>query len=271
MAIDLDLLYKAISFVEDPKDEAVEAAALIMLQMTRKQILYRNIMVRPKYMKNTLIYELKKCIALRKEQLTDVQKKQLAEMLGKTPVPEEKKEEAEGDDADDADKDAKLIKSVGSIVEKEIPGQRKDHNELPDDVKGWLEGSKERWFHMKELHNTLQQMDAAPAEERAPYTQELRRLYAEYRKCLNDYDAWKPAEVPAEPAPVNIAQKVATARKYLSDNREKLAAAIQANDEKKVETLRAKMQERIRTILDAELGFDEKIKEELISLGLNFD
>ena len=278
MAIDVKLLIKAMQFVKNPLDEEIEAAALALLKMNRNQVLYRNIITRPVYMKKTLIYNLKKCIDVRVPLLTKAEAKEVTDALNP--------EEAEGDNDDDdndnnmppapvptEDKKSPEERLEGAVNEalKNQPGVRKDHETLPDTVKEWYEGSKKRWFELKQLHDTLQTMDDAEPSERAAYTIALRKKFGEYRKCLNDYDHFDAKKPVPEPPAVNIAQKVATARKYLSDNREKLAAAIEAKDDQKVAVLREKMQERITLILHEGLGFDPQIKEALTNLGLNFD
>ena len=100
---------------------------------------------------------------------------------------------------------------------------------------------------------------------------------SKYRKNLADYDAYlkektfpKDDEVEDKTEdPVELATKINNSRKYISSNKDKLAALIE-KDQEKAEALRAKMQERVDTIQSAGVAFTPDQQTELESLGIIF-
>ena len=87
----------------------------------------------------------------------------------------------------------------------------------------------------------------------------------------NAYDTWSAVAAgsvtePAATAPLPTAQELQAARKYLSSNKPKLAAA----EGDAANALRKKMQQRVSLLLSAGQGFEPAYQSELEALGLLF-
>lgn len=77
-------------------------------------------------------------------------------------------------------------------------------------------------------------------------------------------------EEPKELEPADIAKKVQAARKYISDNKKKLAELKEAEDfpNEKYDALRAKVQERFDFLIESGNSVSEEQVAELKELGI---
>lgn len=260
MIMDNKFTEKVQQWLNTPASERdIEAGAMLLLQLNRNRILYNNIVRKPQRFMAKLEYELRKYLKIRLDGYT-VQ--QVAQM------------------------EREVIPAVALTLDKGVPaepstdeeettryiGRREDHDALPEDIQALYERNGEVYAKLKETFETLKCMENAQACDRYEYLKVLRELDDEYRSNWEKYDHFDPsAATSTEGENQSSGQKVSAARKYLSSNKEKLASAIEAGDEKKADELRAKMQERIAIILADGGDFDASYKETLEGLGLTFD
>ena len=123
---------------------------------------------------------------------------------------------------------------------------------------------------MKQLYETLKNMENEQPCDRHEYLSILVSLDEQYRANWAEYDSWQPSDASQEEPKKNdapaTAKKISAARKYLSLNRPKLAELTgEAHD-----VLLAKMQRRVDLILSAGESFDPTYQAELAELGLTF-
>lgn len=114
-------------------------------------------------------------------------------------------------------------------------GRRIDHEQLAPEVQSIVEENARRYEHMRTLYNRLVSMaDAEPCDRHEDILQ-LDRLYKAWGEAWSVYDAAKPveetdcdaaqpqeADCDREPSPLETAQKVAAAKRYLQKHRKKL-------------------------------------------------
>ena len=246
-----------------PREERdVPAGASLLLQLNRNKFLYSRILLRPERMHDKLEYELNKHLRIRLDGMTvhDVAEldRQLipavAQLLETSPhAPAETAEDAANSEADETKK-----------------GIRPDHDDLPAEIQQLYTVNGMLYQKMKQLFEQLKEMEGAPPCDRFEYLQQLRDLDVRYRQNWEKYDAYRPEDAKDEATAQNPAKEVAAARKFLSSNKPRLAAALEASDDETAAALREEMQQRIALILRADGGFAPKFRAELEALGLSF-
>lgn len=236
-----------------PREERdVPAGASLLLQLNRNNFLYSRILLRPERMHDKLEYELNKHLRIRLDGMTV---------------------------HDVAELDRQLIPAVAQLL-RMLPtataedaakkGLRPDHDTLPEEIQQLYTVNGMLYQKMKQLFEQLKEMEGAPPCDRFEYLQQLRGLDVRYRQNWETYDAFRfEAPTGESPAP-NPAKEVAAARKFLSTNKPRLAAALEASDDETAAALREEMQQRIALILRADGGFAPKFQAELEELGLSF-
>lgn len=252
---------KIQQWLDTPSSErSIEEGAALLLKLNRNRILYSNIMRHPERFMGKLEYELRKHLKIRLDRYTIQAVVQMErEVMPAVALTLDKGVPAEPS-------------SEEEDTQKHYIGRREDHDELPEDIQALYIRNGEVYAKLKETFETLKQMEGSPACDRYEYLKVLRELDDEYRGNWEKYDHFDPsAPTSTEGEQQSSGQKVSAARKYLSSNKEKLALAIEAGDEKKAAELRAKMQERIAIILADGGDFDASYKETLEGLGLTFD
>lgn len=246
-----------------PREERdVPAGASLLLQLNRNKFLYSRILLRPERMHDKLEYELNKHLRIRLDGMTvhDVAEldRQLipavAQLLETSPhAPAETAEDAANSEADETKK-----------------GIRPDHDDLPAEIQQLYTDNGPLYQKMKQLFEQLKEMEDALPCDRFEYLQQLRDLDVRYRQNWEKYDAYRPEDAKDEATAQNPAKEVAAARKFLSSNKPRLAAALEASDDETAAALREEMQQRIALILRADGGFAPKFQAELEDLGLSF-
>lgn len=239
-----------------PREERdVPAGASLLLQLNRNKFLYSRILLRPERMHDKLEYELNKHLRIRLDGMTV---------------------------HDVAELDRQLIPAVAQLLETSPhapaataedaakKGIRPDHDDLPAEIQQLYTDNGLLYQKMKQLFEQLKEMEDALPCDRFEYLQQLRDLDVRYRQNWETYDAYRfEAPTGESPAP-NPAKEVAAARKFLSTNKPRLAAALEASDDETAAALREEMQQRIALILRADGGFAPKFRAELEALGLSF-
>ena len=241
-------------WLNSPQEQrSLEQGAEMLLRLNRNRYMNAQILRRANFAK--LEYELRKHLKIRLEGLTTREVAlmeqnhlpRISEMLEAQPVI-------------DADADH----NAGNFS-----GRREDHDELPEDIQALYERNGEIYFKMKQIFETLKGMEDATPCDRHEYLLQLIELDKEYRENWNAYDTWSAVAAgsakDAEQAPTP--NQLQAARKYLSENKPKLAEA----EGDAADTLRSKMQQRVQLLVTAGQSFDPDYKSELESLGLVFE
>jgi len=118
-------------------------------------------------------------------------------------------------------------------------------------------------------------MEHATACDRYEYLKQLDESEKRYRANMQAYDSFVPGTASGEDEkqdkveddPATIAKKVGAARKYLSDNKKKLAD-FKDSDAKKYLALLAKVQERYDYLISTGNAIEAEQVNELAALGL---
>lgn len=255
--MDNNLTLKIQEWLDTPVSERnVPAGAELLLKLNRNRILYHNIIHRGERMMGKLEYELKKYLRMR------IDNKTVADVVRL---------------------EKEILPKVQKFVEEEEPankaehaGKRVDHDELPPEIQALWDENFEQYAKVKALFEELKAMANMEPCDRYEKLKLLDEAESKYRKNLADYDAYRKSEDNQEDDspfktedPVELAIRINNSRKYVSSNKDKLAALIE-KDQEKAEALRAKMQERVDTIQSAGVAFTLDQQTELESLGIIF-
>lgn len=258
-----DLTEEIKKLIELPKEDVrIEDAALLLLKITRNKIMYNNLIRRNAVGK--ALYELQKHYnsRMRNHEISVVPEMETkaAEIAKNTPE----------------------IESEEQIEEKVTKGKRKDHEELPDEVKALYFENFNNLRRMRKLHEQLKLMvDNSPCD-RFPFLSELLTLDTKLRKNWELYDSYKTGDsldafIQFEETEKKTTKdikdkieivdpkKVSSARKYLSSNKKK----VKDFEGEKKDQLLAKMQERLDYLRDTGSGVSDKQLTEYKELGLN--
>ena len=245
------------------KEIDLEKAALLLLQFNRNKILYDNITKRKLYAK--LKYEARKTFDL------------FCARLG---INSDSFEEDPGAVMEEQEKRFQAIPPVEEL--EKTRGIRADHNALPENIRLLFTQNSELYLRMRKLHEALKTMDGAKPCDRFPYFKEFLELDDTVVKNWEMYDAYKLEteintdgdknvtvnKMMAETTQNIDAKRISANRKYISDNKEKLAK-LSAENSPKAEALRVKMQERVTELLTANAGMSDEQLTDLAKLGIN--
>lgn len=243
-------------------DKDIPAGASLLLRMNRNRILYTNILARPQKMLPKLKYELNKHLKYR------IDNKTLEDVvnMNRTVIPSAEE----------------ILKSAPVIdAEKEAPqdaavakGKREDHDSLPNGIKQLWDDNIEIFYKIKQLFETLKTMESKQPCDRYEYLKQLDELDKKYRANMYAYDSFTasdsiPAHVddPDDKDPADLVKKINAARKYLSENKSKLAELKEA-DPDKYTALLAKVQARYEFLNENGQTVDADQLDALTALGL---
>lgn len=247
-------------YLTTPREERdYERGALLLLQLNRNRFMHAQLLRRKNWDK--LEYELKKHLNIRLEGLTtrevqEMEKRELPRirlsMEARRPI----------------------LSTDKDFTGGTYKGRREDHDNLPAEVQALYERNADLYFKMKQTFETLKTMEDQTACDRHELLTILVGLDKEYRQNWNAYDTFgneaaDPASETGEAEAQTTAtpQQVNAARKYLSQNKTKVATL----EGEAAETLLAKMQQRVNLLLSAGQTFAKEQQEELAALGLIFD
>jgi hypothetical protein len=253
----MDELTGKIKEVLDTSNERIdmEAAALLLLKLNRNRILHENILRRKNVEK--LKYELRKIYDYRLLEDAAKESKELekeAVKIVEQTFPKEEKRQA-----------------------AETKGMRPDHEQIPDEIRAKYMENLNIYPQMRKLHEQLKLMNNALPCDRYPFLKELKELDEKLRTNWDEYDAFvivaeekrneeKQDENP--PATLPDIKEISAARKYLSDNKAKLAELRTEKDQSKYLELLEKMQKRLDLLLKCNAGISDEQLAELKGLGL---
>ena len=242
-------------WLDSPQEQrSLEQGAEMLLRLNRNRYMHAQILRRRNFAK--LEYELQKHLRIRLEGLTT---REVA-LMEQEALPKIEESLALGQPLPNTEE-----------AQPTIRGRRADHDTLPADLQALYERNGEIYFKMKQLFETLKGMEDATPCDRHELLAQLVAYDKEYRDNWNAYDTWSAVAAgsvtePAATAPLPTAQELQAARKYLSSNRPKLAAA----EGDAANALRGKMQQRVSLLLSAGQGFEPAYQSELEALGLLF-
>ena len=244
-------------WLDSPQEQrSLEQGAEMLLRLNRNRYMHAQILRRRNFAK--LEYELQKHLRIRLEGLTT---REVA-LMEQEALPKIEESLAQGQPTISTDNDQ---------PEGVFRGRRADHDTLPADLQALYERNGEIYFKMKQLFETLKGMEDATPCDRHELLGQLVAYDKEYRDNWTAYDTWSAVAAgsvaePAATAPLPTAQELQAARKYLSSNKPKLAAA----EGDAANALRKKMQQRVTLLLSAGQGFEPAYQLELEALGLLF-
>ena len=239
------------AWLDTPSDSrSLETGAELLLRLNKNRWMHQMILKKRNFSK--LEHELKKYLAIRLEGLT----KREVVTMEQTVLPLA---------TESLELGAPVITTDAELPKGNYRGKRPDHDTLPQELQYLYERNGDIYFKMKQLFETLKQMENDTPCDRHEYLKQLDELDKAYRQNWETYDAW--SAVSSGPVQhvtdAPTAQQLQAARKYVSANKKKLA---ETGDE----ALREKIQQRIDLLLSSDQGFDEDYKKELEELGLHF-
>lgn len=244
-------------WLDSPQEQrSLELGAEMLLRLNRNRYMNAQILRRRNFAK--LEYELNKHLRIRLEGLTT---REVA-LMEQEALPKIEESLAQGQPTISTDNDQ---------PEGVFRGRRADHDTLPANLQALYERNGEIYFKMKQLFETLKGMEDATPCDRHELLGQLVAYDKEYRDNWNAYDTWSAVAAgsvtePAATAQLPTAQELQAARKYLSSNKPKLAAA----EGDAANALREKMQQRVSLLISAGQGFEPAYQSELEALGLLF-
>lgn len=244
-------------WLDSPQEQrSLELGAEMLLRLNRNRYMNAQILRRRNFAK--LEYELQKHLRIRLEGLTT---REVA-LMEQEALPKIEESLAQGQPTISTDNDQ---------PEGVFRGRRADHDTLPADLQALYERNGEIYVKMKQLFETLKGMEDATPCDRHELLGQLVACDKEYRDNWNAYDTWSAVAAgsvtePTATAQLPTAKELQAARKYLSSNKPKLAAA----EGDAANALREKMQQRVSLLLSAGQGFEPAYQSELEALGLLF-
>ena len=148
--------------------------AMLLLQLTGNQIMYRNLMANPRGKAQFIEYQLKKRLSFRLQQVTHEQVEQMQAQVDKIVV--------------NRNLEVKQEKPVNEFK----AGKRADHDELPDEIQALYVENLSIVQKMRELHLKLRSLSLAnatcPDSERYPFLKELIALDKRLHSNWEQYD-----------------------------------------------------------------------------------
>lgn len=249
---------------QSPGERNVEEGATMLLSLNRNQLFFQKVIRKPDSFADKVAYELRKHLQIRLDRQTvkDVVR------MNQTVLPAAQIVLDEGAPVISTDDDTP---QEGKIAK----GKRADHDALPEEIRLLWEENADLWFRIKDLFEQLKAMEHATACDRYEYLKQLDESEKRYRKNMQTYDSFVPGattsegekEDKVEDDPATIAKKVGAARKYLSDNKKKLAE-LKDSDPKKYLALLEKVQERYDYLISTGNAIEAEQVNELAALGL---
>ena len=256
----------------------IMAGAELMLSLNRNRALYNSIIKHPAKYSAKLVYELKKFLRLRLDNMAVADVVRLEERI----MPSVSATLA----------DAPVITTDDELPEGAVAkGRREDHDSLPAEIRDLWESNAARYQHIRLLFNELKAMHSAKPCDRYEKLVILEELDRTYRSNLEKYDSFvapapgetdahdeepsqDPAlEIPAEDDATDVVtnneKTINNARKTLSKYRKKLSE-LETDDPARAIALE-KIQAAVSAILVCGAGVSDDTRDELMALGISFD
>lgn len=169
---------KLQAWMNTPDDQKNwDEGALLLLQLSGNQIMYRNISVNPKGKAEFIKGQLKKYLNFRLQQLTTSQVQEMQSKVDEIVKKVIKPNDQNGKSEEFADFKA---------------GKRSDHDQLPDEIKALYVENLDIVHRMRELHLKLRSLSlenaSCPDSERYPFLKEIIALDKKLHANWDTYD-----------------------------------------------------------------------------------
>jgi hypothetical protein len=266
-------------------DGSIRKGAMLLLRMNRNQGLYQRICRQPQRGLAKLEYEIRKHLNYRLDgytiedvvnldnEIVPVIKANMVECdrgVQLAAVEGVELKEAEVLPVGNADDDKPAAYS----------GKRPDHEALPDDIRAIWDKNAERWKRIKETYNLLLTLNA-PCD-RFEHLKLLKETWYKYREDMCRYDDFKAdttAEGGDQKPEISEEDKKAidVDQSYISRNLPVLMSLVMESREpdfanaEKLESLRAKIQERVFALLKHGVVLSEDRKADLVKCDISLD
>lgn len=257
--LDPTLTRKVREWLDTPEAERdIPAGATLMLQLNRNRALFNSIIMRPAKYKDKLVYELRKYLRIRLDNMTvsDVARME-AEVMPRVQSTIEEQPVISSDN-----------EIPGAVIAK---GKRPDHDSLPAHIRDLWDSNGTLHRKIVLLFNELKAMADAQPCDRYEKLRLLDEADKTYRSNLQKYDEY----VAGTPVPANVQQQapevtraIGAARKTISKYRKVIAA--NPDDPSKIETAKSKIQAAVSVISEAGAEFSEQTVQELTAIGITF-
>lgn len=258
--IDIKTTEKISAFLsnENPTEKEAMACAELLASLNHNKALFLTISRRPLHFVNKIKYELKKFLPSLLDGVTMEEVVKMDEEL--TPVIRQHIEE-EADEEEAQEKELPLRRA----------GIRADHDQLPDEIKSIWGENAARWKNIKKLYYELQEIKQ-PCD-RYERLKLLKESWYQYRDEMNRYDSFVigtqiPSEEKKEEATVDF-KDIGAARAYITKNIDKLIELKDGEDLDAYAKLRAKVQERVNILVNAQQEFKKETVAKLRLAGID--
>lgn len=264
MKLDPKITQDLQAWLNTPDQERdILAGAELMLRLNHNRALYNSVIRRPEKFRDKLIYELRKFLRIRLDDLTTSE----VATLEKKIIP----------------RVAETVTYEPVIsVEDEVPagsiarGRRADHDSLPAEIRELWDSNAQRHRRIVIIFNELKAMSDAQPCDRYEKLKILDNLDRVYRANLEKYDAYVPG-TPIEGAPkaekspalsADVVKAVGAARKTISKYKKSISK--NPGDSEKLETAKSKVQAAVDVIRGAGAEFSDATVRELSAIGISF-
>lgn len=160
-----------------PESRDLEKGAEMLLQLTRNQIMYRQMIMNPEKYREHLFYQLEKFLGARIQTVTHEQVEAMALKA-------------------DGIVDKHLSLTEDNPASEFKAGRRADHDSLPEEVQALYVENKNIVQRMREVHTRLRLMmernagQVCPDSDRYPFLKELISLDEQLHRNWEKYDSW---------------------------------------------------------------------------------
>jgi len=248
--------------------EDIITGAMMLVQLNRNQAMFNTMMRRPEKYVDKIVYELKKFVPIRQENMTMADVKNMEDAVLpviKSAIDKEKRAEEGSEDVQD-------LPSHG--------GKRSDHELLPEDIQNiWVENA-ERWKKIKKAYNTC--LTLTEACDRFEYVKLMKESWYKYKAEFERYDSFvinadNSSGADTSVDAVELVKQIDNARSYISKNVNKLikancAADAETADEKTKESYRnllEKVEDRIQLLMKNNQVIGDDLRAKLIDGGID--
>lgn len=277
MKLDPVLTRKVQEWLNAPEHERdIKEGATLMLQLNRNRALYNSIMLRPEKFKDKLVYELKKYLRIRLDNITV---SEVADMEAEVmPRVRETVESLSAAPAPAPDSEPVISSDSEFSPSRSVPkGKRPDHDSLPAHIRELWDSNEERYRSIVLLFNELKGMAAAQPCDRYEKLKILDETERKYRSNLREYDEYvagsentgSGGDGSGSIRDSDIVRAVGAARKTISKYKRVIAA--DPEDAERVAAARLKIQSAVSVIRNAGAEFSEATVKELSPFGIKFD
>lgn len=208
---------------------------------------------------------------------------ELRKIADVNPKPVNKPKQNQGTDSPEFP--SQQTRETGDQVIEKLVTASINPGQLPEDLKAKYDENTKSYKLLRSLHEKLKLLKDATDADRKPVAEEMIRLDILIRENWNAIDSFlkspdHPDENPDDQsgsdtgdqhnrAPIDHKQ-IANNRSYISKNKGKLAE-LKAQDEKKFNALKAKIQERVTELINAGEVFTDELAGELKKWEIELD